>query len=469
MSTISIETYRNYLPEIMDTMPNGLVLIRPNGQIVMANRALEEMTGYRKKELVGQPCTIFRCDQCEFRRKASRNYWCTLFENPEKKLERCRCELIRKDGTILPALKNASVLMGPEGEVIAAVETIDDLTEVQKRDQKIEELSHMIWFKDGFCGIIGESSRMKRVFSLLEKASQSEAPVIITGESGTGKELAAKAVHHLSERRESPFIQINCAALNESLLESELFGHVKGAFTGAYRHRTGRFEAADLGSIFLDEIGDMPLATQVKLLRVLESKQIERVGDHKPIFLNVRIIVATNRNLPERIRRRLFREDLYFRINVIPIHLPALRERKEDIPLLVDSIIRELVQRTYKPITGLSKDVMDLFFSYDWLGNVRELKSVLEFAFVVAESGLIGPEHLPEFFLNPSPSRPGEDLKTGSENDDGPEEKKNLVAALYQAGGNRTEAARTLGITRTTVWNRIRKYNVKMERNIRVR
>jgi len=470
MSTSSIETYWKYWPEIVDTMHGGLVLIRPNGQIVLINRALETMTGYKKNEIIGQTCTIFRCDQCEFRRKASHDYWCTLFEYPEKKLERCRCDLIRKDGGMLPVLKNASVLKDQGGEIIGAVETLTDITEVQKRDQKIEELSKMISSTEGFCGMIGRTPQLKRVFSLVEKASQSGAPVIITGESGTGKELVASAIHQLSDRREGPFIQLNCAALNESLLESELFGHVKGAFTGAYRHRTGRFEAADQGSVFLDEIGDMPMSTQVKLLRVLESQQVERVGDHKPIPINVRIIVATNRNLPDRIQQRLFREDLYFRINVIPIHLPALRDRREDIPLLIDSIIRELVHRTYKPITGLSKAAMNLFFNYDWAGNVRELKSVLEFAFVVAESGLIGPEHLPEYLLNnTTQGYVVDDSEDESENNDEPEEKNLLVQALHLANGNRTEAARILGITRTTVWNRIRKYNIKMEKLIRVK
>lgn len=464
MSIDSIKSYWKYLPEIVDTMHGGLVLIRPDGRIVMVNRSMEQMIGYKKEEIVGQACTIFRCDRCEFHRSASQDYWCTLFEKPEQKLERCRCDLIRKDSTFLPVLKNASVLRDHQGHVLGAVETLIDLTEMHKRDQKIEELSKQLTLQDGFCGMIGRSSLMERVYSLVEKAAHSEAPVIITGESGTGKELVAHAVHQLSDRRDDPFIQLNCAALNESLLESELFGHVKGAFTGAYRHRIGRFEAADKGSIFLDEIGDMPLATQVKLLRVLESMQLERVGDHTPIPVNVRIIVATNQNLPEMIQRHEFRKDLYFRINVIPIHLPPLRERMGDIPLLTESILRELDQRTGKPITGLSKEAMDLFLDYSWPGNVRELKSVLEFAFVVAESGLIELDYLPDHILADFEKDTGNKMETGTLSG----EKATLISALKKAGGNRSEAARILGVTRTTVWNRIKKYHIKLEQIIRV-
>ncbi|MBW1961399.1 MAG: sigma 54-interacting transcriptional regulator [Deltaproteobacteria bacterium] len=464
MSIEEVKEYWNYWPQIVDTMHGGLVLIRPDGKIVLANQAMERMTGYRKEEIIDQLCTLFRCDSCVLLRKSSRRHWCTLFENPDGSRQGIKCELIRKDGSVLPVLKNASVLKDSSGNVLGAVETVIDLSEIEKRDRKIEELSRRLGPENRFFGMIGQSQVMQRVYQLIEKAARSEAPVIIFGESGTGKELVAHAIHQLSERSEGPFIQLNCAALNESLLESELFGHVKGAFTGAYRHRIGRFEAADGGHIFLDEIGEMPLPTQVKLLRVLETKKVERVGDHTPISVDVRIIAATNRNLTEMVKGKKFREDLFFRINVIPIYLPPLRDRMEDVPLLAEAMIRDLVKRTQKAITGLSKSALEIFLSYPWHGNVRELKSALEFAFVVAESGLIMPEHLPGHLLSFQQEVSKERIPPENHS----REKEQLIAALKKAGGNRSETARILGVTRATVWNRIRKYNIRLEQVIRV-
>ncbi len=463
MSNQTIQQYWEYWPQIVETMHDGLVLIEPDGDIVMVNRALEQMTGYSAEEIVGRKCTVFHCDACELIRQSSKTSWCALFEDPVGKRER-RCDLIRKDGTVLPVLKNAVVLRDDQSHILGAVETLIDLSEIEKRDRKIEELSKRLDQRDRFHGMVGRSKAMQRVYQLVEKAAQSEAPVIIYGESGTGKELVAQAIHQLSERSGGPFIQMNCAALNESLLESELFGHVKGAFTGAFRHRTGRFEAAHGGDIFLDEIGEMPLSTQAKVLRVLENKKVERVGDHAPIPINVRIIAATNRNLQQMIQNKAFREDLFFRINVIPIHLPPLRERMEDVPLLVEAIMGDLIKRTGKPITGLSKSAMELVLNYSWTGNVRELKSALEFVFVVAESGLVEPHHLPNHLFSHQPRFDRHAPLEAAE----PEAKTALIAALKKAGGNRTEAAKILGVTRATVWNRINRYNIRVEQVVKV-
>ena len=423
----------------------------------MVNRALAKMTGYAKEELLGQSCEIFRCNACRLIRESSRNRWCALFDDPDNPKERNRCDIFCKDGSILPVLKNAAVLRDQNGEMVGAVETMTDISEIQRMDHKIQELARRVVPIDGFHGMIGQSAAMERVFALIEKAARSEAPVIIFGESGTGKELAARSIHDISEFKKGPFVQLNCAALNESLLESELFGHVKGAFTGAYRHRPGRFEAADTGSIFLDEIGEMPQSTQVKLLRVLETKQIERVGDHRPIPVNVRIISATNRDLLRLVEQKKFREDLFFRINVIPIYIPPLRERADDIPFLVEAVIREMAGRTGKNITGISPEVLDFFMGYAWPGNVRELRSALEFAFVVADSGAIEPAHLPEhLFRGQSPAA------SGTLN-----EKQALIAALEKAGGNKSRAARILGVSRATVWNRMHKYSITLEKTVK--
>jgi two-component system, NtrC family, response regulator HydG len=381
---------------IINTMHEGLMIVGTDGKILMVNEAFESLTGFSESEVAGKPCTLLHCDACErILAQGEDECWCSLFENPPNPMKRCRCAILRKDGTCLPALKNASVLRDEGGNVIGAVETITDLSELDRLDQEVVHLTRQLGEEFGFHGIIGESPAMKKVFDLLQRAALSEAPMIIYGESGTGKELVARAVHELGGRKHKPFVQLNCAALNESLLESELFGHTKGSFTGAYRHKIGRFEAADGGDLFLDEIGDIPLSVQVKLLRVMESKQFERVGDHRSIRVDVRFITATNQDLSALIEQKRFRDDLFFRINVIPIHLPPLRERREDIPLLVDSFIRHLSAHTSKRITGVNHRVLEHFMEYPWPGNVRELKSTLEYAFVVAESGLITEDHLP--------------------------------------------------------------------------
>lgn len=446
---------------VIDTMNDGLMLIGTDGIILMINHALVEMTGYSQDELVGQACSVFNCDTCEAARtKGTKGKWCSVFARGQ--LVHKRCLVMRKDGSYFPALKNASLLKDGQGQVLGAVETITDLSELDRRDQEIEQLSKLLHVKGGFHGMLGESMVMRRVFEITGKAAASDAPVIIYGESGTGKELVARAIHELGRRREGPYMQLNCAALNEALLESELFGHVKGAFTGAYSHRQGRFEAADGGDLFLDEIGDVPLSIQVKLLRVLETKEFERVGDQRPIRVDVRIITATNRDLEQLAVQGRFRNDFFFRINVIPIHLPPLRERLEDLPLLVDAFVRRLGKETGKRISGLSAAAMKRFMDYQWPGNVRELKGVLEYAFVVAEKGLIEPDHLPRQLLeNQWATTPLPAVKPAAQSDD---EKIQLVLALRQAGGNQSQAARLLGVSRVTVWHRMKKHGIDLNR-----
>lgn len=446
--------YEEYWKEIVNTINDGLMIVSPDGVIRELNAALEEMSGYCREDLIGRPCSIFHCDGCETDRAGSRMKWCLLFDL--EKTNQKRCILSRKDGTYLSVLKRASLLKDASGKVLGAVETLTDLSELDRKDREIHQLSKLLDTDMGFQGMIGRSAVMRKIFTVIEKAAQSDAPVLIHGASGTGKELAARAIHELGRRCENPYIELNCAALNESLLESELFGHVKGAFTGAYRHRQGRFEAAHGGDIFLDEIGDVPMAVQVKLLRVLETKQFERVGDHRPISVDVRIIAATNRDLREMIATKMFREDLLFRIDVIPIILPPLRDRMDDIPLLVSHFVKELVNRTGKEIGGLSPEAMRLFMSYSWPGNVRELRSALEYAFVIAEKGLIGPDHLPQTLI--SGGGPGSLHHAGSQT--GREERDRLAEALRLCGGNQSEAARMLGISRVTVWNRVKRYGI---------
>jgi len=444
-----------YLEKIISTMNDGLMIIEPDGKVRMVNRAFERLTGFRAMEVVGKPCTLINCDACEKTLKEGASWWCDLFEKGE--VIRKRCVIARKDGSYQPVIKNASLLRDEEGKPLGAVETLTDISEAERLDQRIDNLTHQLDEVTGFHGIVGKSPVMRRVYQVIEKAAQSDAPITIYGESGTGKELVARAIHEIGRRKSGPFVQLNCAALNEALLESELFGHVKGAFTGAYRHRIGRFEAAHGGELFLDEVADIPLSIQVKLLRVLETKRFERVGDHLPVSADVRIITATNKDLTELIKLKKFRDDLFFRINVIPIHLPLLGERLEDIPLLASTFIERLRSRTGKKITGLTPEVMERFMSYSWPGNVRELNSALEYAFVIAESGRIGLDHLPPQLV-PGSEVSSRDVTLGSA------EKVKLIEALRQSQGNQSEAARILKVSRVTVWNRMRRHGIDLKR-----
>jgi PAS domain S-box-containing protein len=453
-----------YWGRVIDTMNDALMIISKEGAILAANQSFEEMTGYTKGEIVGKSCTILKCSACEkILKKDSDKHWCNLFENPQAGIRKSRCEILKKNGTYFPALKNASAIYDDDGSIFGVVETLTDISELDRLDQRVTYLSRQLDHSDGYCGIIGRSEKMQRVFGIIEKAAQSDAPVIIQGESGTGKELVAHAIHERGSRRSGPFVQVNCAALNESLLESELFGHVRGSFTGALRDRKGRFESANGGDLFLDEIGDIPLSIQIKLLRCLETKTFERVGDDNPISVNLRIITATNKNLLDLITQGKFREDLFFRINVIPIHLPPLRQRKEDIALLVNTFIHRLKSKTGKAIHGIRRDTLDRLLAYPFPGNVRELKSAMQYAFTVAEKGPLDCSHLP-------PQICGEFQFATSNafdlNEKEVSQKLALVEALRRTNGNQTKAAQLLGVNRVTVWNRMRKYGIDLQKEI---
>ncbi len=451
----------HYSDKIINTMAEALTLIGSDGTILMVNKSFERMLGYSNKEIVGKSCAQLNCDLCDLSTGGKHHKYCQLFSYGKDVKKRCHVR--KKDGTYLAVLKNASILKNEKGQDIGAVEILTDISELDRLDRTVDTLSRQLLENDSFQGIIGKSPSIQKVFELVEKAAWSESPIIIYGESGTGKELIAQAIHTLGRRKDKPFVQLNCAALNESLLESELFGHVKGAFTGAFRHRIGRFETANSGDLFLDEIGDVPMSIQVKLLRVLEQKQIERVGDHQTIPVDIRLITATNKNLEEMISRQEFREDFFFRINVIPIYIPPLRERREDISLLVDNFIRSLAKRTGKKLTGLTSESLDCMLSYSWPGNVRELKSVLEYAFVVAEEGLIKREQLPQSVLKKGKSGKATGILSSPREST---ERGKLVDALHRSGGNQSEAARLLGVSRVTVWNRMKKHNIDLKKTL---
>ena len=449
----------SYWKKVVDTIKDGVMIVDKGGIIVSINKAMEGITGYSKDEMLGKTCAILNCSIFKQARMNKGDQWCALFKTGTMNMR--RCTFINKDGRFIHVLKNATLLYDSDNQVMGAVETVTDISELLEKDTQIAAFRQELREENGFHGILGVSGAMMRVFDLINNASQSEAPVIIFGESGTGKELIARAIHETGLRKTKPYVKVNCSALNEALLESELFGHVKGAYTGAYRDRIGRFEAAQHGSIFLDEIGDLPLLTQVKLLRVLEENVIERVGDNSAIDINVRMISATNRNLRELIEGGEFREDLYYRINVIPIMVPPLRKRVEDIPILAEAFFRRIQLKSEKKIQGISNDAMRLLMEYSWPGNVRELRSAFEYAFVTCRDSLIQPYHFPPNVYRKKKLRkaPHKDPVAQTEM-----KKRQLIDALIEANGNQSKAAEILGVSRVTVWNRMKKFDVRFER-----
>jgi two-component system, NtrC family, response regulator HydG len=447
----------------VEIMGEGLLVVNTAGVILSVNQAFEKMTGYSSAELVGKDCRILNCTGCKISGSGSGKSWCGLFEKGTVRDR--KCVLQGKDGRSIHIIKHATVLRDESGSPTGAVEAMMDISEIVQKEEEIRSLRSSCDHPAGALGMVGTSRVMQNLFALINNVALSNAPVLIHGESGVGKEMVAHAIHEFGNRAKQSFIKVNCASLNENLLESELFGHVKGAFTGAARDRVGRFEAASGGSILLDEIGEASPAIQVKLLRVLESKVIERVGDHTPIPVDVRVIAATNRNLAELVEQKTFREDLFYRINVVPINVPPLRERKEDIPLLAQTFIDRVRSQNGKPIFALSNEALEGMYSYDWPGNVRELRNAIEYAFVLCNDPFIGLEYLPAhcsgrsaFSAPPhSPSYPQPSAPGGSKRNEAYEA---LIQALDEAGGNRSEAARMLGVSRVTVWKRMKKFGL---------
>jgi len=323
-----------------------------------------------------------------------------------------------------------------------------------KLKEKVELLEKELEERYSFENIIGTSRKMREVFQTITQVAPTKAPVLITGESGTGKELVARAIHRRSDRKDKPFVVIHCGALVTTLLESELFGHEKGAFTGAIESKPGRFELADGGTIFLDEISEIEPSVQVKLLRVLQEQEFERVGGVKTIKVDVRILSATNVNLEERVKEGKFREDLYYRLKVITIHLPPLRERKEDIPLLVHAFIKEASQANRKEIKGITSRALTVLMNYHWPGNVRELKNVIESMVILAKKDVLTVNDIPPYIRSPGEKEDYVTIKLGTPWHE--IEKELIFAALRKSGGNKSRAAEILGLSRRTLYRKLR-------------
>jgi len=458
-----------YWQTIIESVQDGVIIVDPGGNIVAANTTALLMTGYKKEEVTGKSCRILNCTGCKIVGKGTGKEWCGLFFRGL--IRDKKCSITHKNHRSVQILKSATVFYDDNGEIVGAVETLKDISDNVKFENELISLKKTYLLEDGFHGIVGRSPVMQSLFELIENVALTETPVMILGDSGTGKELVARALHETGSRKDKPFIKVNCASLNESLLESELFGHVKGAYTGANRNRIGRFEAAHGGSIFLDEIGDIPMSTQVKLLRVLEEKKIEKVGDNISIDVDVRIITATNRNLEQLIQEKAFREDLFFRINVFPIRCPSLVRRLDDIPLIAQHFVNVNARKTKKNILGFTPEAMRLMMAYNWPGNVRELRNAVEYAFVLCNGSSVGPEHLPERVnactapINKT-SRECMGIPMIPPVDKFVDEKNQLIHALKTANGNQSRAALVIGVSRVTIWKRIKKYGIDLQQDL---
>jgi len=424
---------------ILDSIADGVFTVDSDDRITSFNRAAEEITGFSREEALGQFCfDIFRASICQGD--------CALARSIEtgRPIVNLPVTILTKDDREVPISISTAVLRDTDGAVIGGVETFRDLSAIEELRK---ELAGRYTFED----IVSKNHRILRIFEILPDIAESDSTVLIQGPSGSGKELFAKAIHHLSPHASGPYVQINCGALPDSLLESELFGYVKGAFTGADRDKPGRIAAAEGGTLLLDELGDLSAAMQVKLLRVLQERKYEPLGTNKPRTADVRVIAATNRDLAALIEDGTFRRDLFYRVNVVKIDLPPLAERREDIPLLVDHFIRRFNARRGKTITGVSDRVMELLMRHPFPGNVRELENIIEHAFVLCKGGEIQLEHLPpELTAGDSQqaarSRPLQDAEADAIRD-----------ALDRFNGNKIEAARFLGVSRTTLWRKLRK------------
>ncbi|MBU2492369.1 MAG: sigma 54-interacting transcriptional regulator [Bacteroidetes bacterium] len=440
---------KNKLETIFNSLLEGTFTINSDWEITSFNKAAEEITGFSTSEAI------------------NKKYWEILLSEDTKQDSQLKSfiiahhptllretTIIKKNRSRVPVRINSAPLMDISGEKIGRVVTFEDISIIKNLSDHIEERFH-------FNNIIGRSKSMLKVYNLMQNVINTDSTVLITGESGTGKEIIARSIHLNSERKSTPFIAVNCTAFAETLLESELFGHDKGAFTGAVHTKPGRFELAGEGTLFLDEIGDIPLSVQVKLLRVLENRQFERVGGTSSLELKARIISATHRDLEKEIREGRFREDLYYRINVINIHLPPLHDREDDIPSLVNHFMEKFNKKFKKDIHYVSPNALRVITHYKWPGNIRELENIIEHAFVVCNSDAIRTEHLPEKL-----QLLVEELNLNDENNPNIKpldniEKELIESTLKKFKGNRVETASALGINKSTLWRKMKKFNLK--------
>ena len=438
------EPVLNQQDVILDSINEGVFTVDLQWRITAFNRAAEKITGVKRQDAIGKSCCdVFHANICE-RDCALRR----TFENG-KPVVNATAHIITHQGRRVPIRISTAILKDDSRRVIGGVETFQDLSQVE---QLQKQLHGRFTFED----IVGRSPTMMRLFELLPQISASSSSVLIEGPSGTGKELFARAIHNLSPRRKKPFVAVNCAALPDTLLESELFGYKAGAFTDARRDKAGRFSLAEGGTIFLDEIGDISPALQVRLLRVLQERLVEPLGSVRPVPVDVRVVAATNRELAKLVRDGKFRDDLYYRIRVIHLRLPDLRQRREDIPLLVDHLVAKFNRLQGKDIAGVSVEAMARLMDHDFPGNVRELENIVEQAFVLCRGGIIELHHLPPE-LRPAAAGPTDAVGPMSLQ---AMEKLMITEILRRYQGDRRRASRDLGINPSTLYRKIKSLEI---------
>ena len=434
---------------ILDNLDIGIFTVDRSGHITFFNTAAEKISGYNRRDILGEPCTIiFEAGDAQ--------EVCLLRETIVDGVSRGsrRGKMNTRDGVTIPIRANYMALRNEKGTVVGGLTTFHDLTLVHQLDQAMRD-------RYSYHDMIGKSPVMQKIFEMVNVVAATDATILIEGSTGAGKDLLAKVIHSASRRPDKPFVKVNCAAIPDNLLESEMFGYVKGAFTGAERDKTGRFQEADGGTIFLDEIGDLPLPLQAKLLRVLEDKEFYLLGSRHTVKVDVRIISASNRNLENLVAKRLFREDLYYRLNVFRIELPELRDRRVDLPILIGHILRRLSAANGSRLPEVSEKVMEILLNYNYPGNVRELENILEHALIICQEDTIQRTHLPEYLQ----ARPGarKAISLGFAEPASPpenEERAELVAALQKFNMHRQKTARALGVDRTTLWRKMKKYGL---------
>ena len=431
----------------MESISDGVFTVGLDWRITSFNRAAEEITGISRGEAVGKRCSeVFRSSMCEAE--------CALRRTIKtgKAVIGKSGYIIDSDGKRIPISVSTAVLRDAAGRVTGGAETFRDLSEVEELRRELEGK-----FQVG--NLTSRSPLMQRVFEVLPAIAASPSTILVIGETGTGKELVARTIHSLSPHNQGPFIAVNCGALPDTLLESELFGYKAGAFTGAIKDKPGRFAMARGGVLFLDEIGEVSPALQVRLLRVLQDRTYEPLGATRSESTDARIMVATNKDLAEQVRRGVFREDLYYRVNVVRIELPPLRRRKEDIPLLVEQFVARFNRLQMKSVQGIAAEALSLLMAHDWPGNIRELENVIERAFILCHKGYIGIGHLPEE-LTAHSAAGGLDSDARSVHDI--LDAQAIRAALERNAFNRLAAAKELGIHKTTLFRRMKKLGVSL-------
>jgi len=432
---------------ILESISDGVFTVDLDWRITSFNRAAEEITGISRRDAVGRFCSeVFRSNMCETDCALRRT-----LKNGKPIIGRSGY-IIDEEGGRIPISLSTAVLKDGAGRVVGGAETFRDLSE-------LETLRHELEGRVRVGEIVSRSPLMQRLFEVIPSIAVSPSTVLISGETGTGKELMARTIHALSRRNKGPFVALNCGALPDTLLESELFGYKAGAFTGATRDKPGRFDLAKGGTLFLDEIGEVSPALQVRLLRVLQERSFEPLGGTVSVQADARIIVASNRDLAELTRNGIFREDLYYRVNVVRVELPPLRRRKEDIPLLVDQFIAKYNRLHHATVRGISPETLSLLMAHDWPGNVRELENIIERAFVLCPDGVIEIAHLPdEITLHGSRSSASISLQDARSQ----LEIQSIIAALGRNGGNRLATAQELGMHKTTLFRKIKQLGITL-------